>query len=239
MERTPSKKDGTIIGRLLAVLIYSIAMGYLESAVVIYLRETAFGNSVQVFPLAFLEPDLGRIEFIREAATIVMLLAIGYLSGKNIFQKSMFFIFSFAVWDIFYYLFLLIFTGWPSSLTDFDVLFLIPVVWLSPVCAPILISLLLTTTSMILILMSEKSDVSFQLSLSGLAVFSFGAAIDFYSFTEQSFRILISRGIKGLAGFMPTSFDWTSFWLGFLLMCLAAAKIIIDCRRTMKMGVTE
>ena len=239
MERTILNKNKSVVGRFAAVLIYSIAMGYLESAVVIYLRETAFGNRVQVFPLAFLEPRLGQIEFIREAATIVMLLAIGYLAGRNIFQKCMFFVFSFAVWDIFYYLFLMIFTGWPGSLGDFDVLFLIPVIWISPVAAPVLISLLLTLMSTILIFMSEDVAFSFWLSPISFGIFVVGAATDFYSFTEQSFRILLTRGIKGLEGFTPVTFDWLMFWLGFLLMSAAAIMIVIECRRRLKTGIME
>jgi len=236
MEQTLLKKNKAVVGRFAAVLIYAIAMGYLESAVVIYLRETAFGNTVQFFPLAFMEPRLGQIEFIREAATIVMLLTIGFLAGKNIFQRCMFFVFSFAVWDIFYYLFLLIFTGWPSSLSDFDVLFLIPVIWISPVAAPVLISVLLATTSTILIFMSEATAFKCRLSSIGIRIFIIGAAIDFYSFTEQSFRILFTRGIKGLEGFTPVSFDWLLFWIGFLLMSAATAMIIMECHQGLKTG---
>jgi len=238
MEQTSFSRNKSIIKRYSAVSIYAVAMGYLESAVVIYLRETAFGNSTQVFPLAFLEPRLGQIEFIREAATIVMLLIIGYLAGRNIFQKWMFFVFSFAVWDIFYYLFLAIFTGWPNSFGDFDVLFLIPVVWISPVAAPMLISLLLTLTSTILIFISENSN-GIVISLTNFGIFVLGAAVDFYSFTEQSFRILISQGIKGMEGLTPVSFDWLSFIIGFLIMCLSATMIVGDCYRKMKAEFSE
>ncbi|MGO9480426.1 MAG: hypothetical protein ACLP05_01415 [Candidatus Kryptoniota bacterium] len=228
MTRKFLEGNGTAMKRLTAVLIYAIAMGYLESAVVIYLRETAFGNSVQVFPLRFMTPQLGQIELIREAATIVMLLTTGYLAGKNTFQKWMFFVYSFAVWDIFYYIFLRIFTGWPHSFGDFDVLFLIPVIWISPVAAPILISLLLTLTSIILISLSGKSE-NLRISITGSVLFLSGAAAAFYSFAEQSIRILVLQGAKGLEGIAPVSFDWISFSIGFLLMCLAAIKIITDC----------
>ena len=160
----------TTLRRFAAVTIYAIAMGYLESAAVIYLRQTAFGNSVQVFPVRFLDPQLGGIEFVREAATIIMLLMVGYLPGRSRLQQSMFFVYSFAVWDILYYLFLKIFTGWPRSFGEFDVLFLIPVIWISPVICPILISLLLAVSATILIFLSESTDArngkgSFKVSL--------------------------------------------------------------------------
>ncbi len=108
------KENGVTAGKFAAVSIFSIAMGYLESAVVIYLRENVFGNSMQVFPIRFIEPQLGGIEFVREAATIIMLLSVGYLAGRNRFQHSLFFVYAFAVWDIFYYIFLKLFTGWPG-----------------------------------------------------------------------------------------------------------------------------
>ena len=232
-DRRSFNDNRVTIKRFSMVSIYAITMGYLESAVVIYLRETMFGNSEQVFPIRFMESQLGRVESIREAATIVMLLTIGYLAGRNIFQKWMFFVYSFAIWDIFYYIFLRIFTGWPNSLGDSDVLFLIPVVWVSPVIAPILISLLLTLTSTILIFLSEKSE-SLQVSITNIEFFLLGAVAVFYSFTEQIFRILLLQGPKGLEDFAPISFDWLSFSIGFLLMCLAAIKTVKDCYHKIK-----
>jgi hypothetical protein len=231
--------------RFAAVTIYSIAMGYLESAVVIYLRETAFGNSFQVFPVRFLDPQLGGIEFAREAATIIMLLMVGYLAGKNRFQQFMFFVFSFAVWDLFYYLFLKIFTGWPASLGGFDVLFLIPVIWISPVICPIMISLLLAVSASFLIFLSEENfsqngkTVRFRIGFINIILFVVGSAIDFYSFTEQIFRILLYQGPKGLVNFTPTSFDWTLFLIGYILLCISAIRTVSDCYHKMITGLAE
>jgi hypothetical protein len=224
--------EDTTLKRLSAVSIYAIAMGYLESAVVIYLRQTAFGNSIQVFPMRFLEPRLGGIELAREAATIIMLLTVGYLAGKNRFQQLMFFIYSFAIWDIFYYMFLKLLTGWPGSFGDFDVLFLIPIIWISPVICPILISLLLTSASAILILFAGKSK-DLKIPPSGAAAFLIGAATVFYSFTERIFLILFRQGPKGIGNYTPTSFDWLSFSIGFLLLCFSAIKTVVDCYHKM------
>lgn len=233
MDRGSFNNHEAILKRFSAVSIYAVAMGYLESAVVIYLRESVYGNSGQVFPFRLMEPYLGQVEFVREAATIVMLLAIGYLAGKNIFQKWMFFVYSFAVWDIFYYMFLRIFTGWPNSLGDFDVLFLIPVVWVSPVIAPILILLLLTLESTTLIFLSTKSE-RLKISISSVGLFLLGAGAVFYSFTEPVICILISQGPNGLKGFTPISFDWVTFLIGFLLMCLSSIKIVRECYHIIK-----
>src|SRR5580700_10847047 len=116
---------------------FSIAMGFLEAAVVIYLRKMYYPNGFH-FPLTVVEPDIGLTEFLREAATVIMLLAIGILTGKNTSQKFGIFLFCFAIWDIFYYVFLKMLIGWPASLLDWDILFLIPVPWVGPVLAPCL-----------------------------------------------------------------------------------------------------
>ncbi len=203
-------------------------MGYVESAVVIYLRNMASGNPGQIFPLKFMEPNLGFLEIGREAATIVMLLAVGYLAGRNRLQKWMFFIYSFAIWDMFYYIILKITIGWPSSLLDFDVLFLIPVIWIGPVITPILISLLLVIGSLAIISVSERSS-DVQIGTLNLWLFVLGCVTVFYSFTWQTFHILITVGPKGIQHFTPRSFDWLSFMIGYLIMCLSTAKTIRDC----------
>ncbi|HUI30406.1 MAG TPA: hypothetical protein VLX91_09320 [Candidatus Acidoferrales bacterium] len=233
-----SKGTGSTLKKLAAVTIYAVAMGYLESAVVIYLRECAFGNSVQVFPIQFLEPQISGIEFVREASTIVMLLAVGYLAGRNRFQQCMFFVYAFAIWDIFYYIFLKLFTGWPGTIMDYDVLFLIPVAWISPVICPVLISLLLTLTSAVLIFFGAKSE---NLTIAGvnLVIFLLGAAAEIYSFTEQIFRILLKHGTRGLENFRPASFDWPIFLIGFLLLCVSATFTIRDCYRRTKAETVE
>ena len=219
--------------RIAAVSIYAIAMGYLEAAVVVYLREVAFRNPAQVFPLRYLEPQFGLLEIGREVGTIVMLLSIGYLAGKSRFQRWMFFIYSFALWDVFYYVFLRILTGWPNSFFSFDVLFLIPVIWISPVLSPILISLLLGSSSTVMIILTEKYE-NIRIKFINLGIFALGALAAFYSFTEQIFHILFTVGPKGIENFTPKSFDWLSFSIGYLLMCVSVVKTIKDSYHKMK-----
>ncbi|UCF15975.1 MAG: hypothetical protein JSW59_00665, partial [Phycisphaerales bacterium] len=64
-----------------------------------------------------------------------------WLAGRNRQQRFAYFLTIFAVWDIFYYVWLKILIDWPSTIMDWDVLFLIPVTWASPVLYPVLISL--------------------------------------------------------------------------------------------------
>jgi hypothetical protein len=76
----------------------------------------------------------------REAATIIMLVVIAYLVGSSWLERGVFFLWTFAFWDLFYYVSLYILIKWPSSLKTIDVLFLIPVPWIAPVWFPIGVS---------------------------------------------------------------------------------------------------
>ncbi len=125
---------------LLAVL--GIAMAHFEGVVVVYLRK-ALGmldsesnkESVEKFPKRYL-----YIEMTREAATIIMLVVIAYLVGTTWIERGVLFLWTFAFWDLFYYLSLYILIKWPPTLKTIDVLFLIPVPWIAPVWFPIGVS---------------------------------------------------------------------------------------------------
>jgi len=77
-----------------------------------------------------------------EAATIFMLVSVGLLAAPNRQGRWAMFLWTFAIWDVTYYMTLRATIRWPSSITDTDVLFLIPVVWVSPVWFPLLVSTL-------------------------------------------------------------------------------------------------
>ena len=139
----------------LLLIAFSIAMGYLESAVVVYLRTIYYPTGFH-FPLVALDTPTGIIEIIREAATIIMLTMIAFIAAKTKTQRFAYFIFCFAVWDIFYYVFLKIETGWPASIFDYDILFLIPVPWTGPVLAPCLVSLTMILFSLLLVFHEDK-----------------------------------------------------------------------------------
>jgi hypothetical protein len=133
-----------IILRSILVVILAIAFGYIEAAVVVYLRQIFHPNGF-VFPLTgLLLTDSSRnlliVEVGREAATLVVILIACELAGQNRRQRLAYFMIIFAVWDIFYYVFLKLILGWPASIMDWDVLFLIPARWAGPVLAPALVS---------------------------------------------------------------------------------------------------
>jgi hypothetical protein len=114
------------------VVLYAIAMAWVEAAVVFYLR-SMIGRIEphQPDPLPVIG-GFASVELLREFATLVMLLAVGILAGRTGRARLGYAAIAFGVWDIFYYVFLKIICGWPHSLLDWDVLFLLPLPWWGP-----------------------------------------------------------------------------------------------------------
>jgi hypothetical protein len=131
-----------MILKFLLLATFGIAMAHFEGVVVMYLRR-ALGILDRVPNRDFLEKvpkDYILIEKTREAATIIMLVALAILVGSNWLDMIIVFLWTFAFWDLFYYLSLYILIKWPSNLTTIDVLFLIPRPWIAPVWFPIGVS---------------------------------------------------------------------------------------------------
>ena len=128
--------------KLTLLAIFGTAMAHFEGVVVVYLRK-ALGlldsdsnkESLKSFPKRYL-----HIEMTREAATIIMLVVIALLTGSSWIEKGIFFLWTFAFWDLFYYASLYILIRWPQNLKTIDVLFLIPKPWIAPVWFPIGVS---------------------------------------------------------------------------------------------------
>ncbi|MDW8289475.1 MAG: hypothetical protein RMM06_02025 [Armatimonadota bacterium] len=140
---------------MLWVVLFAAAMGYVEAAVVVYLRDHYYPDGFPIpvqlgrMPIRFTRiPEFEgrmpqrtiRTEIGREAATIVMLLTLALIGSNTFWQGLGVFLLAFGVWDITYYLFLKLLIRWPESLKTLDVLFLIPVPWIGPVWLPVSVS---------------------------------------------------------------------------------------------------
>jgi hypothetical protein len=131
-----------MITKLTLLAFFGIAMAHLEGVVVVYLRKSlgmldsdSNKESIGKFPERYL-----KIEMTREAATIIMLVLIAWLAGGSWIEKGVFFLWTFAFWDLFYYVSLFILIKWPPKFTTIDLLFLIPKPWIAPVWFPIGVS---------------------------------------------------------------------------------------------------
>lgn len=143
-----------MITKLSLLAVFGIAMAHLEGVVVVYLRKVlgitdseSNKESIDKFPKRYL-----TIEMTREAATIIMLVVIAYLTGSSWAERGIFFLWTFAFWDLFYYLSLYLLIKWPPSFSTIDVLFLIPKPWIAPVWFPIGVSFLTILAIIILFL---------------------------------------------------------------------------------------
>jgi hypothetical protein len=132
-----------IMEKFLLLAVFGIAMAHLEGVVVVYLRNSlgiidskSNKDLLNEFPKRYI-----FIEQTREVATIVMLVILAMLVGVTWLDRVVIFLWTFAFWDLFYYVSLYILIKWPSKLTTIDVLFLIPRPWIAPVWVPIGISL--------------------------------------------------------------------------------------------------
>jgi len=203
------ESENTLIG----VTIFAIAMGFLETAVVVYLRKLYYPNGFS-FPLkGFLSPEIISVEAIREIATIIMLLAVGYLAGKKLSEKFAYFIYAFAIWDISYYVFLKITLAWPQSLFTWDLLFLIPWAWAGPVITPILSSLLLITMALLIIHFNDKGK-KVIISRKEWTFLIIGVVFAVYTWLYDSGKIIFNN--LDAATYVPTSYNWAIFWLSII-----------------------
>jgi len=204
--------------RWFIVAIYAIAMAWVESAVVFYLRTMIDRiEPYQPRPLPIIG-GFGRAEVIREAATMIMLLTVGMLAGRHWRSRLGFTAVAFGFWDIFYYVFLKWLCAWPHSLFDWDILFLLPLPWWGPVLAPMSIALLMivwgTFASQL-----ERTDSHWLARWKIWSWTVLGILLALYVFMSDALRVA-GQGTDVLRDLLPTAFNWPLFTLALALMAV-------------------
>lgn len=206
------------------VVLFAMAFAWVESAVVVYLRDIFFDGNFS-FPLVVQwEGDIHvvnpliKIEFGREIATIIMLIAIGWVSGRNSIQKFSFFMIAFGIWDIFYYVWLRVMVGWPESLFTWDLLFYVPLPWVGPVITPVLIALTMTAAGTALIVLDENG-IEVRWRWFDLVVEFFFALLLIISFCLDWKNIIQMSGDPSHTG-IPNPFAWWLYTPALLLSIL-------------------
>jgi hypothetical protein len=206
----------TNFARRLVVVIFAIAMAWVESAVVFYLRTMV--NRIEPYqanPLPLIEP-LASVELGRELATLVMLFAVGVLAGKTWRARWGYAAIAFGVWDIFYYVFLKVMCGWPHSLLDWDILFLLPLPWWGPVLAPVLIALLMIAWGT-LASQTTPALASLRASLAAWSLNALGMLLALRVFMADALRVA-DQGVEVIRNTLPTEFNWPLFNVALALM---------------------
>jgi hypothetical protein len=234
---------------LVLITLFSVAMGMLESSVVVYLRELYYPDGFQ-FPIRATSYTVAITELMRELATLIMLLTIGMVAGKTKQERFAWFIYSFAIWDIFYYLFLYLIISWPNSLTDWDILFLLPMMWTGPVWAPLLLSILMMILAICILVFSNLHKNAhlklkeWVLLVSGSIVVIIAFCKDFYISMTTLYPLIpetilfFSKQTGEYAEkYVPKSFDVTLFTIGSILIFAGICIYVLRNRKEIKMNI--
>ncbi len=224
------------------IVFFAIAMGYLESSVVVYLRALYYPEGFN-FPMKAMATNLAVTELFREAATIIMILSVSVLAAKRWLHRFAWFLVIFAVWDSMYYVFLKMLLGWPDSFFTTDILFLLPSMWTGPVLAPIINSLTMMLLAWVILTERLGSTPVYRLLgrvwillLSGTMIVLIAYMKDFAGYAldfRQSFpggklnwdQLMLLMPSQ----FVPRSFDWLLFCFG-ISMHLAAIFLVYTKR---------
>jgi hypothetical protein len=195
---------------------FAAAMAWVEAAVVVYLRTMI--NRIQPYqpePLP-VSAGLGQVELVREAATLVMLLAAGWLAGRTRRGRLAYAAAAFGIWDILYYVFLKVITGWPASPLDWDILFLLPLPWWGPVLAPVSIAALMIVGGT-LVARFEAWPRPLWPGRAAWALGLAGAVLALYTFMADAIRAA-PEGMQAIRLVLPAAFNWPLFLAALGLM---------------------
>jgi hypothetical protein len=212
-----------------AVAVYAVAMAWVEAAVVLDLRTLV--NRLEPYrpdPLP-LVPGVGGAELIREAATLLMLMTVGWLAGRGWRRRFAFFALGFGVWDIFYYVFLRLLTGWPRSLWDWDILFLLPLPWWGPVLAPVMIAALLVAGG-VLVGCYDRPERPLWPRRPTLILGGLGALLALGVFMADALRAA-PGGIEAVRQVLPVRFAWWLFLPAWLAMSAPVLEVAWQASR--------
>ncbi len=214
--------------KVLAITLWAVAFAYVEASVVEYLRALYYPLSKGGFSFPVLTLDrlqaMGRehfdrllIELGREIATLVMLGAAAAAAARNRREGWAYFIIAFGVWDIFYYIWLKIFLDWPAGLMTWDLLFLVPVPWVSPVAAPVIISITMIASGLI-VLGFEARNRPLCASWPDWAALTTAGLIVIVSFCLDYENVM--------DGGFPNPFNWPLFLIGLAVGIAVFANIV-------------
>ncbi|MHC4063611.1 MAG: hypothetical protein ACYSUQ_07345 [Planctomycetota bacterium] len=224
--RAAGRGHGALARTLTALVLIGVSFGYVEAAVVVYLRAlyepmrgSLYSNLTggELFPLLRMDQleaqgaeHVRRLltELGREAATLVVLVGVALAVARSFRQWFAAFLVAFGLWDVFYYVFLKVLLDWPPSLLTWDLLFLLPLPWVGPVIAPILVALTMVAAG-VLALWRESVGRPMLLRWFHWTAAVAGASVIVTSFCWDYRNIT--------AGGEPNPFAWPIFAVGLAL----------------------
>jgi len=215
------------------VVAFAMAMAWVEAASVFYIR--ALVGRIEPYqadplPLDAMSRALGNVELWREAATLVMIATVGALAGRTWRRRAGYAALAFGAWDIFYYVFLRLITGWPRTLLDWDILFLLPLPWWGPVLAPVCIASLMIVWGTLVTQRQDRLPAT-RFTRASWALGSAGILLALDVFMADSIRAL-PGGLDAVRQALPTAFNWPAFGAALLLMATSIAIASAGTRAT-------
>jgi len=201
--------------------LFGLTFGYIESAVVTYLRALYYPEGF-CFPLKLMPFSILITELLRELATMVVLSTVAIITGVSLLEKFSYFIYSFAIWDISYYIWLKLILNWPSSLFTWDILFLIPVPWTGPILAPIIVSLTFIVIAIGLV-NSQNKGYLIRITKSDILLAVFAIFFVFVSFI-WNFPMVVKSG-------NPGDYPWGIFLIGQLFGWITFIRILKKAKK--------
>ena len=211
------------IKRFLWVSAYAMAMAFLEAVVVVYIR-----GLLQITNDHVMLGSYVTMEIWREAATVVMLAAVGWLAGRKRLDRWAYGLFAFGLWDIGYYVWLKVLIDWPVSLLNLDTLFLIPLTWWGPVLAPVLIAALVCLVAVLAVVRMERG-YRVQAAPARVGLVMLGGLLTLYVFMADSLAAL-AQGRADWATLRPGPFQWPLFLVALVLMALPSLMTVWPTR---------
>jgi hypothetical protein len=199
--------------RIFWITLFGVTMGYFEATLVVYLRAIYYPGGF-VFPLKISSDFIIRVEAGREVASLLMLVSAAFLAGKTFRERFAYFLLAFGIWDILYYVWLKVLLDWPSSVFDWDVLFLIPLPWIGPVIAPVSISLLMIVFSVMMLHAFQNgtdckpTPLAYLLGITGTALVLYSFMYDLGATLHQAppkpyrYELLIAGDLCFIAAFL-------------------------------------
>jgi hypothetical protein len=207
-----------LVKRFTWVSVYAIAMAFLEAVVVAYIRELLHLTG---------RADLNAyapMEAWREAATIVMLVAVGWLAGRNKVDRLAYGVFAFGMWDIWYYVWLKVLVDWPKTLLDWDTLFLIPFPWRGPVISPVLIAGLICVVAVLAVVQVNRQKTP-KITFFQTGLVLCGALLALYIFMAAPIHVWI-RGGKNWGSAQYEVFNWPVFLIALIMMAIPSLMAV-------------
>jgi hypothetical protein len=216
-------------------------MGALEGIVVVYLRELYYPNGFS-FPLVPMPQRMYAAELVREFCTILMLGGLAALAARGFLRQFAVFLWSFAIWDVVYYITLKAALDWPTSWLEWDILFLIPIPWVGPVAAPLLYCVAMCAVGRSA---WRLADAGRRLDAMNIALIAISAALVMWAFMEEPFNLIASVVAEepdrsrhadlvtaAFHAYIPQRFNWPIYCAGLFAGFAAAWRMAAQARKT-------